>query len=150
MLQNDDPQQGTDAIISPQLETEANEPKDATMHDKDAPENDQMQLAAGDVDEKQGEMGYPGTNEFPNANGSSNMMNLNPGFNNGMDYNQMMQMMSGGMGGGMAGFNPMMGKLSVITSYQPLTYTQGCQIWVWGLCQELLEIWEALEWAWPG
>jgi hypothetical protein len=45
-----------------------------------------------------------------NTNDFSNTMSLNPGFNNGMDYNQMMQLMSGNMGTGMANFNPMMGK----------------------------------------
>lgn len=50
---------------------------------------------------------------FGSASSSSdvaNMMNVSNGFNNGMDYNQMMQFMSGNMGGGMANFNPMMGE----------------------------------------
>jgi hypothetical protein len=61
----------------------------------------------GDSD-KAGQMnGTSGTNanEFPN------MPNMNPGFNNGMDYNQMMQFMSGNMGSPMGAFSPMMGKL---------------------------------------
>jgi hypothetical protein len=49
-----------------------------------------------------------------NINDFSNTMNLSPGFNNGMDYNQMMQLMSGNMGTGMANFNPMMGKFNLI------------------------------------
>jgi hypothetical protein len=49
-----------------------------------------------------------------NINDFSNTMNLSPGFNNGMDYNQMMQLMSGNMGTGMANFNPMMGKSNLL------------------------------------
>jgi hypothetical protein len=52
-------------------------------------------------------------NEGPNANDFPNVINPNTGFNNGMDYNQMMQFMSGNMGGGLPNFNPMMGKFSM-------------------------------------
>jgi hypothetical protein len=43
------------------------------------------------------------SSDFPN------MMSLSPGLNNAMDYNQMMQFMSGNMSAGMPNFTPMMG-----------------------------------------
>lgn len=46
------------------------------------------------------------------SNGFPNLMSPNSGLNNAMDYNQMMQFMSANMGGGIANFNPMMGKSS--------------------------------------
>lgn len=45
-----------------------------------------------------------------NLNENINMMNPSNGFENGMDYNQMMQLMSGNMGNGMGNFNPMIGE----------------------------------------
>lgn len=64
-------------------------------------------LGEGD---KSSNMNGPAISPCANTNDFSNMMNLSTGFNNGMDYNQMLQLMSGNMGAGMANFNPMMGK----------------------------------------
>jgi hypothetical protein len=64
----------------------------------------------GDGD-KAGQMNGLVINSGANANEFPSMPNMNTGFNNGMDYNQMMQFMSGNMGSPMGAFNPMMGKL---------------------------------------
>lgn len=63
----------------------------------------------GDSD-KAGQMNGSLMNSGTNANEFPNMPNMNTGFNNGMDYNQMMQLMSGSMGTPLGAFNPMMGK----------------------------------------
>lgn len=55
-------------------------------------------------------MNGPDLNPGMNSADFSNMMPLDPSFNHGMDYNPMMQFMSGNMGSGMANFNPLLGK----------------------------------------
>ena len=75
------------------LETEKQQPDPAGLGDLD--NNKIHQSAVGSASNQ---------NDVPNT------INLNNGLSNGMDYNQMMQFMSGNMGGGMANFNPMMGK----------------------------------------
>ena len=90
----------------------------------------------------------PSPNEFPNM---MNMMNMNPGLTNGMDYNQMMQFVSSNVGNGIASFNPMMGMSKMIVlDGMSLTLLQECQAWGWVQCLGCSGIWVARGWLWPG
>lgn len=56
----------------------------------------------------------PALTPVTNSADISSMMTLNPAFNNGIDYSQMMQFMPGNMASGVANFNPMLGKLNMM------------------------------------
>lgn len=80
-------------------------------NDKAEESNKQEYDPAGLGDGRQpSKIAVPAMSSATISNGFPNLMNPNPGLNNGIDYNQMMQFMSGNMGNGMANFNPMMGK----------------------------------------
>ena len=73
-------------------------------------------------------------------------MNMSTGLNNGMDYNQMMQFMSGNLGNGMANFNPMIGmSQAFLYDLDSSDILQVCQIWEWVQCRGCSGTWVALE-----
>ncbi len=94
---------------------------------------------------KSSKMNGPVMSSGTNPNDFSNTMNLNTCFNNGMDYNQMMQIMSGNMGTGMANFNPMMGKSDMMLLAQtvPIIPTRNVQ---YGYGSNAGYVWE---YGWP-
>jgi hypothetical protein len=88
----------------------------------------------------------PAMSSATNPNEFQSMMNMNSSLNNGMDYNQMMQLMSGNMGSGIANFNPMMGMSKMVLHDLNVSDTfQVCQIWGWVQCRGCSGIWVAPE-----
>lgn len=118
---------------------------DKGKEETEKPERQQHDPAGLGDSHKSRKLDGPPLSSVSNPNEFQNTMNLNTGLNNGMDYNQMMQFMSGNLGNGMANFNPMMGMLK--TFHHDFDFSdifQLCQTWGWVRCRECSGTWVAL------